>query len=913
MLIKESYKVLHGTQLVEGLMNSRIHKTCYWKYYRHARKPLADVTNHHSSSSISNTFTNTGSTINAVINTSNGINVDILPSLSATQVSSDIQSSATESCETIFQQNYSNQLDISVETTSPLFITLSSLSEEINDKDRSSRSVGRSAGVKKSADQLTSSLTNNMKFCLYQNSFDELCGWLKNLLQSGLLISMINVQEKYRELLRSRNETITESILRTTSIRDRLKTKFGEKILFTKTNKSQGVYVCWNSMSEITHSILTNNTVLDYDDAIESNRIYKTRNICEDKQPLCEKLIEAIGLLREAMQENLHYLKKVQQNHESLAQITSDLFWDCASLIIKNFIGLLTSAERDFQSFRKDYQFYKLYDEDIFKSSEKSLKISSIVYDIIGARYSHFVTHKHILLGNEIFHHVRSSHLLNIMNRFGHTCSYETMVRLQKKAADAIASLSPTALPPSVKQEHSFAIAIVDNFDLNIGTLHGENSIHILNRIIIQTPNPEELLCDVNQCLVDLCSRVAAAIENTDHDATHSDHVQDTTRSTAQIINKMEYKPYKDNSYDAILLSYSLMKYAFDQSNDLTKIIDSHMQINLPLLSGFLASFIENMQRPLSKITFLPPINQDPSSLSASKLCMASIKTALIDSGFQKEVVIVADEKIYSQCIKVKRDNNIDNNMIFVYAGDFHIMKNYLIVIWDVLNGSGIEDIFACIYKGAAHRAAMNVHNFNSSLRCCKLLYSALSILFIESFIKTSLSSSSTAIAVDKLKQILEAVPSDYATNKEKQSWFVSLVDEIKNIQLLDIINQWASEQCEKNLVFKFWYFVYRQLLEPLILLYMSVRLSNFNGRNAALSLMGPIFFSTNHRNYARLVVQHLLDLQSASSYLRENLEKFFTVNRSNRPFSAIALDQAIECSINKYGKGRGTIVEIFF
>mgnify|MGYP006897129038 CR=1 FL=1 len=71
---------------------------------------------------------------------------------------------------------------------------------------------------------------------------------------------------------------------------------------------------------------------------------------------------------------------------------------------------------------------------------------------------------------------------------------------------------------------------------------------------------------------------------------------------------------------------------------------------------------------------------------------------------------------------------------------------------------------------------------------------------------------------------------------------------------------------------------------------------------------MAPIFFATNHRNYARLSVQHLLDLKSCSSYLRERLAQSFAVNRTNRPFSAIALDQAIECSINKYGKGRGKI-----
>ena len=38
MLIKKSYEMLNGTQLLERLVNSRIHKNCYWKYYRNARK-----------------------------------------------------------------------------------------------------------------------------------------------------------------------------------------------------------------------------------------------------------------------------------------------------------------------------------------------------------------------------------------------------------------------------------------------------------------------------------------------------------------------------------------------------------------------------------------------------------------------------------------------------------------------------------------------------------------------------------------------------------------------------------------------------------------------------------------------------------------------------------------------------------
>ena len=122
-------------------------------------------------------------------------------------------------------------------------------------------------------------------------------------------------------------------------------------------------------------------------------------------------------------------MKRIQENRKFLAQFTSNLFWNCTPLVIRNFIDLLTSTEYDFRSCKKNDRFYKLYDHDFYKSFDRGLKIPSIVDDIIGPRYTQFLTLKHMLLGNEIFHHVRSSHLWNIVNRFGHTRLHETMVK----------------------------------------------------------------------------------------------------------------------------------------------------------------------------------------------------------------------------------------------------------------------------------------------------------------------------------------------------------------------------------------------------------------------------------------------------------------------------------------------------
>ncbi|CAF4469486.1 unnamed protein product, partial [Didymodactylos carnosus] len=60
--------------------------------------------------------------------------------------------------------------------------------------------------------------------------------------------------------------------------------------------------------------------------------------------------------------------------------------------------------------------------------------------------------------------------------------------------------------------------------------------------------------------------------------------------------------------------------------------------------------------------------------------------------------------------------------------------------------------------------------------------------------------------------------------------------------------------------------------------------------------------------NLLAIPSDYALDLRSCSPYLFQRLSNGFAVNRTDRPFSYIALDQTIECSINKFGKGCGGI-----
>lgn len=247
--------------------------------------------------------------------------------------------------------------------------------------------------------------------------------------------------------------------------------------------------------------------------------------------------------------------------------------------------------------------------------------------------------------------------------------------------------------------------------------------------------------------------------------------------------------------------------------------------------------------------------------------------------------------------IKIKRNNPSHYDKTFIYPGDFHFAKNTMILIWDILDGSGIDSVLEQLYRGATLRAILNVHHFNHSLRACKLLFTALSIMLLDSFFEsamnppqmqpiTTTSSTGPSSVLDDLLPILSEIPSHFAKGARKQEWFAKLLDVLDESNLQSSIDAWADVQCRKSASFRLWLFVFRHLLEPLMIFYSSIRCNDFDLRNSTVTRIAPLFFATNHRNYARLCAQHLFQLQKCTPYLYERLRRGFAVVRSSRYFA---------------------------
>lgn len=153
-------------------------------------------------------------------------------------------------------------------------------------------------------------------------------------------------------------------------------------------------------------------------------------------------------------------------------------------------------------------------------------------------------------------------------------------------------------------------------------------------------------------------------------------------------------------------------------------------------------------------------------------------------------------------------------------------------------------------------------------------------------------------VTVSALYALLQSAYAKYQQNLDDDDCALSFDD-------------WCAQKALQVPQFHIWYLTMQ--LELLLLIFLrSIRQANFSLYVDSIAKMLPWFFALNHHNYARWLSVHLLDMhalpQTAPGVARWFDDGFFTVNRSSKRFSAIAIDQAHEQN-NAIVKGDGGAV----
>ncbi|CAF4560964.1 unnamed protein product, partial [Didymodactylos carnosus] len=227
---------------------------------------------------------------------------------------------------------------------------------------------------------------------IYETAFDELSDWL---------IGILNTENRFDNLLHF--ETLSDK---------------------------EGTYVSFNSLS--TYIKLSVSKAKDVPYSVLENI---TSGIISTDNRDSECLFSAIRIMRKFISIGHRALKTLGDKTEKLVSFTCDDFWTCAPLLLRNFIGSVTLNNDDFQKIQRHYDFYNIFMQDMFEKSSNWLKICSITYDILNCKNDQFISPKHYMLANELLQHERSADLVSIFNRYGHTCSYQTIVKLHQEVA----------------------------------------------------------------------------------------------------------------------------------------------------------------------------------------------------------------------------------------------------------------------------------------------------------------------------------------------------------------------------------------------------------------------------------------------------------------------------------------------
>lgn len=124
-------------------------------------------------------------------------------------------------------------------------------------------------------------------------------------------------------------------------------------------------------------------------------------------------------------------------------------------------------------------------------------------------------------------------------------------------------------------------------------------------------------------------------------------------------------------------------------------------------------------------------------------------------------------------------------------------------------------------------------------------------------------------------------------------------------------VEEWLSRNAETSPQFQFWSMVL-QLEVDVMIFVRAIREADFLLYMDALAKIVPWFFAFDHTNYARWIPVHLRDLVTLKDrhpdVYSEFLKGNFTVKKTTRPFSAVAIDQAHEQN-NAAVKGDGGAV----
>ncbi|CAH2086035.1 unnamed protein product [Euphydryas editha] len=484
-----------------------------------------------------------------------------------------------------------------------------------------------------------------------------------------------------------------------------------------------------------------------------------------------------------------------------------------------------------------------------------------------------------LLLGLSVFLHRRygSKKLLDVLSSLGFAASYSNTIQYE---VSSVYHPQPRILP---SESGALVQYVGDNADINVSTLDGNNTLHVMGMIKIITPKDAVIYDDrIKKCTTKPSAKELAAISHVSLLAYEKPVVPGYSK--IQVQNLHDDQVLIEKKFNAVDLLWLYGKW-----KNLSP---------LPGWNGYLQQLTKNNQNfSTSQVIFLPFIDHPASNLDTIYTTLHSAIN-IAKSHQQKTCIITFDQPLYSKAREMvaASDANSDLSKTVVKLGGFHMLMSFLGCIGHVMDGSGLKEALSKIYATNSVDKMLNGHAYARSIRGHILLRLALSIKIFEEM----------KIENCVLDELIEQITSRDVSYEDVEGCTSS------SNSLIDQFQDKLKELKARGPTAQLWV-QYFEMVSIALDFIRAERLGLFQEHLDAVRKMLPYFHAGGHFLYAKsahLYLQDMLKLEETMDQQAfENFKNgFFTVKRTEKFNSGTWTDMVIEQSLMKSMKTEGGV-----
>jgi hypothetical protein len=526
-------------------------------------------------------------------------------------------------------------------------------------------------------------------------------------------------------------------------------------------------------------------------------------------------------------------------------------------------------------------------EDEIDEDEKLKQKVLSTGQDMVyGVSCGRKLTPKHIGLASTLHQVTRSKELVQLFHNAGHILSYHETMQLDTALAETTLKsmdLNTGAVIPPNLVPNTFVYYTADNIDILDDTLDGKETFHATQVAAWQRGPEKDLMLDTMKLSTKRTLHVPEVMGNI------SASNMPTVRPNPAFLGPVD-KTWYDQSTSSIesVVKAEATDIAFNMMREKSTIDTSWTVFNEAL---------STTDPAITTVGYMPiiqaPAHEYDTLQTVVERCMQ------VSGHFDQEYTVISvDQALYGKLMELKWSNPDYRTKLIPRLGGLHISMNFLKVIGQHMQGSGLADAWveAGIMGPNIVEAVMSGKKYNKAMRAHKLTVQALWHLLGPSLLSH----------VEKNDQQLF----DNISTASSSNDIETLVGLLSDPQFITIMSAFVDHMAQEDINFSFWW-GYMKMVSILLMFTRAQRDGIWDLHLYSFTSMLPFFLRYDHYNYGRWGPVYIADMHNLPAVVLEEFKQGnFVVKRSKRKFNQVDPDQAQEW-LNGTGKRGGGIVGI--